>query len=113
MAQHLRSPLALALTIVAGIGGCDTDEPFSDDLRVKTERGRRGKADGELAPAAWDCAASYYGTDDGCDCGCGLIDPDCPDATLQSCIYCANEGSCSDDLCPGDIDPDNIATCTS
>jgi hypothetical protein len=87
MTRHLRSTLALALTIVAGIGGCDTDEPFSDDLPVKTERGRRGKADGELAPAAWECSASYYGTDDGCDCGCGVVDPDCDSGSAAVCDY--------------------------
>ena len=25
----------------------------------------------------WYCASSYYGTGDGCDCGCGAVDPDC------------------------------------
>jgi len=32
------------------------------------------------APAAWTasgCAASWYGGNDGCDCGCGVVDPDC------------------------------------
>jgi hypothetical protein len=25
----------------------------------------------------WQCNKSYYGTNDGCDCGCGAVDPDC------------------------------------
>lgn len=29
------------------------------------------------APAAWTCSAGYYNTSDGCDCNCGVPDPDC------------------------------------
>jgi hypothetical protein len=29
------------------------------------------------APTGWVCTAAWYGTDDGCDCGCGIPDPDC------------------------------------
>ena len=42
---------------------------------------------GVTAPDGWTCTASYYGSDDGCDCGCGIPDPDCPDATEASCTY--------------------------
>jgi len=28
-------------------------------------------------PDGWLCLADYYGTGDGCDCRCGVIDPDC------------------------------------
>jgi hypothetical protein len=28
-------------------------------------------------PEDWNCTHSWYGTNDGCDCGCGVIDPDC------------------------------------
>ncbi|ETV94560.1 hypothetical protein H310_11841 [Aphanomyces invadans] len=28
-------------------------------------------------PEGWLCAASHYDSNDGCDCGCGLFDPDC------------------------------------
>jgi hypothetical protein len=30
----------------------------------------------------WNCAPELYGSQDGCDCGCGSQDPDCEDATL-------------------------------
>lgn len=28
-------------------------------------------------PAYWTCSKNWYGTNDGCDCGCGGWDPDC------------------------------------
>ena len=45
-------------------------------------------------PAGWTCNVSFYGAADGCDCGCGVADPDCADATLASCKYnqCATDG---------------------
>jgi hypothetical protein len=58
-------------------------------------------------PAGWTCDVFYYGTFDGCDCGCGVLDPDCIDGTVGSCEYCSEPGSCTpiDAGCPGDIDP--------
>jgi hypothetical protein len=60
---------------------------------------------GTGGPPGWTCGAEYYGTADGCDCGCGVIDPDCADGTVASCDYCVLAGSCSWLRCPGDIDP--------
>lgn len=66
----------------------------------------------------WNCDPTWY--DDGeCDCGCGIVDSDCADATLSSCRYCTSVGSCA---CYGgtscgvacsesSIDPDNNALC--
>ncbi len=42
----------------------------------------------------WTCPPAYYGTADGCDCGCGIVDPDCADANGGSCEYCGAIGSC-------------------
>jgi hypothetical protein len=46
-------------------------------------------------PLAWSCRAFYYGVADGCDCGCGAIDPDCgeggctePGCFEARCEYC-------------------------
>ncbi len=40
----------------------------------------------EAVPEDWDCNPSFYGSGDGCDCGCGLIDPDCGgDQTDAAC----------------------------
>ena len=46
------------------------------------------------APAAWTCDANWYAAGDGCDCGCGIADPDCE---AESFEYCAHSG-CPDDL---------------
>jgi hypothetical protein len=62
-------------------------------------------------PAGWTCYDGFYGSNDGCDCGCGFLDPDCPDALDSSCDYCNMGGSCNTATCPGTIDPDNNATC--
>jgi hypothetical protein len=61
-------------------------------------------------PPGWTCAPEYYG-DMECDCGCGVIDSDCADATVASCQYCADRGSCSTEECPGTINPADNAIC--
>ncbi len=63
-------------------------------------------------PLAWDCLEITYGSDDGCDCGCGVLDPDCMgDATVGACDYCDDPSSCSAAPCPANIDPVNNAVC--
>lgn len=59
----------------------------------------------------WNCDPDYYGTDDGCDCGCGIPDPDCADADIATCQYCNDPGACNVWDCPGTIDPDDTANC--
>jgi hypothetical protein len=62
-------------------------------------------------PAGWTCDPTYY-ADGSCDCGCGAFDDmDCADATVASCAYCADTGSCSSMSCPGTIDPTDNSTC--
>jgi hypothetical protein len=63
-------------------------------------------------PTTWHCGPTLY--DDGfrCDCGCGIQDPDCADATLASCTVCDEIGGCNAAVCPGTIDPTNNSTCT-
>jgi hypothetical protein len=66
-----------------------------------------------VAPAEWTCSATFYDANDGCDCGCGALDPDCASNDIASCAYCDNPGSCSSSgSCPGTIDPTDIAVCT-
>lgn len=67
-------------------------------------------------PDGWVCADGLYGTDDGCDCGCGVIDPDCPDATADVCEFCgpsscANDGT-GDGCDPALLDPADGAVCS-
>ena len=69
---------------------------------------------GVTSIADWSCNVIYYDEADGCDCGCGIIDPDCPDALSTSCEYC-DDGSCAaggsfacvDEL----LDPNDNAVC--
>jgi uncharacterized protein (TIGR03382 family) len=48
-------------------------------------------------PDGWNCPRRYYDTLDGCDCGCGIPDPDCRDSGVgtpgqgvgvEGCSYC-------------------------
>ncbi len=43
----------------------------------------------------WTCVPGYYNAGDGCDCGCGIVDPDCADATAASCDFCGDPGACN------------------
>jgi hypothetical protein len=67
------------------------------------------------AQLAWTCDEEWLGTGDGCDCGCGGIDPDCDSASVESCDYCwpAEAGGCNldDDTCPGTINPEDNSKC--
>lgn len=56
-----------------------------------------------VVPDGWTCPASYYGTLDGCDCECGVLDPDC--ALGQATANCGIGQSCSEDgsRCEGDL----------
>jgi hypothetical protein len=60
-------------------------------------------------PARWICPASSWG-DGVCDCGCGVLDPDCPDASAASCQNC-DQSSCSPFACTT-IQPADNAHCT-
>lgn len=63
-------------------------------------------------PAGWTCTSIAYG-DGACDCGCGALDPDCSEASLDTCEQCNGPGSCSFGECPGHIDPDDVAKCVA
>lgn len=50
-------------------------------------------------PDDWTCNPFFFGTDDGCDCGCGIPDPDCSGAgcsaagcTAAGCDFCYDAG---------------------
>ena len=89
-----------------GCGVQDMDCPdgtadvcFYDDCPVGEE-----PKDGEnwlCLPSDWSCDHDWYEDDEWCDCGCGVLDPDCPDGSLQVCEF---------DDCPTDeypIDSEN------
>jgi hypothetical protein len=106
------TPWAGATRVTLGVraaGGSEDDVEsrwFFDNVAVVGALGE------PTVPAAWACSASFYATGDGCDCGCGAVDPDCASADVASCDYCDNVGSCNGGGgCPGDIKPDDNATC--
>lgn len=61
------------------------------------------------APAGWTCADFAYGLDDGCDCGCGIPDPDCASNSVGVCEFCDDDGSCGYDCT--DIALDDNSQC--
>jgi hypothetical protein len=40
-----------------------------------------------VVPEGWTCSTSFYGSEDGCDCGCGIVDADCASLAPESCEY--------------------------
>jgi MYXO-CTERM domain-containing protein len=60
-------------------------------------------------PAEWTCPAGFFGTDDGCDCGCGALDPDCADATFASCDF----NQCDDTAGPASPVAGNPIACAA
>jgi hypothetical protein len=66
--------------------------------------GTTGGGTGGGVPTSWTCSAGFYGAGDGCDCGCGAMDPDCSSGAASACLYCNDTGSCSTvSGCPGNI----------
>ncbi len=61
-------------------------------------------------PPLWVCPAASYG-DGICNCGCGVIDADCPDATAASCQTC-DPSSCAPVKCIG-VDAADNAHCAA
>jgi hypothetical protein len=58
----------------------------------------------------WRCDPNKMGAGDGCDCGCGELDPDCRDSLAESCDYCVSSGSCAHSC--ADIDSNTNAVCS-
>ena len=53
----------------------------------------------------WTCNPAFYGTSDGCDCGCSILDPDCPSLSSNVCDF---------NNCPSGVPlPNNNPICTS
>ncbi|MEN9578188.1 MAG: hypothetical protein RJA70_1197 [Pseudomonadota bacterium] len=62
-------------------------------------------------PVGWTCDPAYLASGDGCDCGCGLFDPDCVDSTPEACLFCNDPGSCSEAVGCAAISPEDNSTC--
>lgn len=86
--------------------------PVPDGACIDLVDGMIASPEGPEVPREWTCEPAFYAGDDGCDCGCGVVDPDCDPPEIDSCEYCDEPGSCSTDECPGTIDPADIGTCS-
>lgn len=63
-------------------------------------------------PAAWECPAYAYADGYQCECGCGILDPDCESLEASSCEFCPiAEGACGDDYYCADVLPDDNTRC--
>jgi hypothetical protein len=62
-------------------------------------------------PAGWQCLDDKYGDGVVCDCGCGVLDPDCENDNAESCDTCFQAGSCANWLCPSNLVPDDNTRC--
>jgi hypothetical protein len=96
------------------VSACDTcDAPGScaEDYGAMCLAHIHGTNNGDCAPfEGWTCDPNYYGSADGCDCGCGVRDPDC--SGDDACVYCNNVGSCAETESDCDtIDPADTGTC--
>jgi type 1 glutamine amidotransferase len=61
-------------------------------------------------PSRWTCSSEAWG-DGVCHCGCGVVDWDCDEWTLEKCEVCNDPMSCSSQECPGVIDPALVTRC--
>jgi hypothetical protein len=59
----------------------------------------------------WICEARRYGDGENCECGCGAVDVDCADETVESCDVCDAFNACSTLECPSKVAPDDNAHC--
>ncbi|HMA97057.1 MAG TPA: hypothetical protein VKP30_30440 [Polyangiaceae bacterium] len=71
-------------------GSCARKSPWRMDALDPNDNSRC-----VTAPFYWTCAPSRYGTGQGCDCGCGELDPDCASRFGDDCANYGAEGSCS------------------
>ena len=64
-------------------------------------------------PAGWTCESSRHGDGATCDCGCGVVDPDCGDADATWCDACGAPGSCAllEEACDEMIAPRDNSSC--
>ena len=62
--------------------------------RIEQRDAEIGRAP-EDVPVGWICPTSFYETNDGCDCGCGVVDPDCgaEDDSVCEHSWCAETSS--------------------
>lgn len=78
---------------VEGLEQCDDGDMLSGDgcsIDCEREAGwvcRTPGQDCEQIPTPWVCSLVFFGSGDGCDCGCGAVDPDCADGSVWTCDF--------------------------
>jgi hypothetical protein len=87
----------------------DCDSPWLRILNCGDGQtcGDDGECEGEIdgrVPNAWSCLDSWYDADDGCDCNCGMKDPDCDDADAR--LYHCEAGQTCNSVgrCVGEVE---------
>jgi hypothetical protein len=75
-------------------GECCTDTSYSNVSVTSGSCATGGDADADTDADGWTCASSYYAAGDGCDCGCGIPDPDCASGVGCTTADCCSSGSC-------------------
>lgn len=78
-------------------------------VHQRNDPNEQGHDDGHQEGQDWTCEPGFRGGNDGCDCGCGEIDPDCaanrgcadPGCMATGCQYCYQAGG------RGFVCPDN------
>jgi hypothetical protein len=63
-------------------------------------------------PEEWTCDPGFFATLDGCDCGCGVFDPDCANPTADACQLCDQQGSCAEGIGCTAIEDNDNSTCS-
>jgi len=82
------------------------------DSYFKTDTGPIQVRISPCAPPQWTCDPARFGRDDGCDCGCGALDPDCEGSSAASaCAFCDAPGSCAAGLGCDAIHSDKNESC--
>lgn len=110
--MQVTRPLVLALSILCllYIGACSGDGP-SDAADASPGAVDASPATPDAPPGAPDaapiptCPESWLGSGDGCDCGCGVPDSDCPTPLTPAACVTDNCGAASD------LDPQNPTQC--
>lgn len=77
----------------------DCDAPVCGDALCTPDEHTSCPGDCGLLSSAWTCDPAWYAAQDGCDCGCGVFDPDCTsDAEVVGCddgLICDAQGKCA------------------
>ena len=99
---------------------CGTYDPDCDDADAPVYGCTLGdlsacSPEGTCTIAGWNCNPNFFGTMDGCDCGCGVVDPDCASSSVGDCEFCGWEGGCGPQgaACPSNIDPEDNSSCAA